>query len=189
MCRILTFCDKKCRILTCWAVSKRLRALWAHIFLSWALSELWARGQEPFEHIFFSFERSNALWSVGKTPRALWAHISLSWALSDLWVRTLNATLLPTTKEQVQAERAKVEGTKVHLKNSYQEERRNLFRSWNKNLVWVQQLTLHASYSKLFTGWSKETVTINFSLANLKITKNGITQSFLESLYAAVLVF
>ena len=39
------------------------------------------------------------------------------------------------------------------------------------------------------TGWSKATVTSNFSLASLKITKNGITQPFLCSLYAAVLVF
>ena len=31
------------------------------------------------------------------------------------------------------------------------------------------------------TGWSKATVTSNFSLASLKITKNGITQPFLEA--------
>ena len=41
----------------------------------------------------------------------------------------------------------------------------------------------------LSTGWSKATVTSNFSLARLKITKNGITQPFLESLYAAILIF
>ena len=39
------------------------------------------------------------------------------------------------------------------------------------------------------TGWSKATVTSNFSLASLKITKNGITQPFLESLYATILIF
>ena len=39
------------------------------------------------------------------------------------------------------------------------------------------------------TGRSKATVTNNISLMNLKIAKNGLTQSFLASLYAAVLVF
>ena len=39
------------------------------------------------------------------------------------------------------------------------------------------------------TGWSKATVTSSISLARLKITKNGITQPFLESLYAAILIF
>ena len=39
------------------------------------------------------------------------------------------------------------------------------------------------------TGWSKATVTNYFSLTNLKDTENGLTQSFLESWYAAVLVF
>ena len=34
-----------------------------------------------------------------------------------------------------------------------------------------------------------KTVTSKFSLMNLKITKNDITQSFFESLYVAVLVF
>ena len=41
----------------------------------------------------------------------------------------------------------------------------------------------------LATGWSKETVTSNFSLTDLKITKNGVTQSFLESLYPTILIF
>ena len=36
------------------------------------------------------------------------------------------------------------------------------------------------------TGWSKKTVTSNFSLTDLKITKNGVTQSFLESLYPTI---
>ena len=39
------------------------------------------------------------------------------------------------------------------------------------------------------TGWSKVTVTSNFSLASLKITKNVNTQPFLESLYATILIF
>ena len=39
------------------------------------------------------------------------------------------------------------------------------------------------------TGWSKVTVTSNFSLASLKITKNVKTQPFLESLYATILIF
>ena len=39
------------------------------------------------------------------------------------------------------------------------------------------------------TGWSKATVTNNISLMSLKIAKNGLTQWFLESFYAAVLVF
>ena len=41
----------------------------------------------------------------------------------------------------------------------------------------------------LSTGWSKATVTNNISMTNLKNTKNGLTQWFLESIYAAVLVF
>ena len=36
------------------------------------------------------------------------------------------------------------------------------------------------------TGCSKKTVTSNFSLTDLKITKNGVTQSFLESLYPTI---
>ena len=36
------------------------------------------------------------------------------------------------------------------------------------------------------TGRSKKTVTSNFSLTDLKITKNGVTQSFLESLYPTI---
>ena len=39
------------------------------------------------------------------------------------------------------------------------------------------------------TVWSKATVTNNISLRSLKIAKNGLTQWFLESFYAAVLVF
>ena len=39
------------------------------------------------------------------------------------------------------------------------------------------------------TGWSKATDTNNISLTNLKGAKNGLTQWFLESFYAAVLVF
>ena len=39
------------------------------------------------------------------------------------------------------------------------------------------------------TGWSKATVTNNFSLTNLKDTEGGLTQSFLEGWYAAVSVF
>ena len=39
------------------------------------------------------------------------------------------------------------------------------------------------------TGRSKATVTNDFSLTNPKNKKSGQTQSFLESLYAAVLVF
>ena len=39
------------------------------------------------------------------------------------------------------------------------------------------------------TGWSKVTVTSNFSLVSLKITTNGKTQPFLESLYATILIF
>ena len=39
------------------------------------------------------------------------------------------------------------------------------------------------------TGWSKVTVTNNISLTNLKNAKNCLTQWFLESFYAAVLVF
>ena len=38
----------------------------------------------------------------------------------------------------------------------------------------------------LHTGCSKKTVTSNFSLTDLKITKNGVTQSFLESLYPTI---
>ena len=34
-----------------------------------------------------------------------------------------------------------------------------------------------------FTGCLQKTVTSNISLTDLKITKNGVTQSFLESLY------
>ena len=40
-----------------------------------------------------------------------------------------------------------------------------------------------------YTGRSKATVTNDFSLANPKNKRNGLTQSFLESLYAAVFVF
>ena len=36
------------------------------------------------------------------------------------------------------------------------------------------------------TGWSRKTETSNFSLTDLKITKNGVTQSFLESLYPTI---
>ena len=43
--------------------------------------------------------------------------------------------------------------------------------------------------SILSTGWSKATDTNNISLTNLKNAKNGLTQWFLESFYAAVLVF
>ena len=39
------------------------------------------------------------------------------------------------------------------------------------------------------TGWSKATVTHNISLTHLKITKKGITQWFLESLYPAIFIF
>ena len=39
------------------------------------------------------------------------------------------------------------------------------------------------------TGWSKETVNYNFSLTDLKDTKYGITQYFLESWYSLVLIF
>ena len=39
------------------------------------------------------------------------------------------------------------------------------------------------------TGWSKETVNYDFSLTDLKDTKYGITQYFLESLYSLVLIF
>ena len=39
------------------------------------------------------------------------------------------------------------------------------------------------------TGWSIATVTNDISLRNLKNAKNGLTQWFLESFYAAVLVF
>ena len=39
------------------------------------------------------------------------------------------------------------------------------------------------------TVWSKATVTNNISLRSLKIAKKGLTQWFLESFYAAVLVF
>ena len=44
-------------------------------------------------------------------------------------------------------------------------------------------------YVSQYTGWSKVTVTNNISMTNLKNTKNGLTQWFLESIYAAVLVF
>ena len=56
---------------------------------------------------------------------------------------------------------------------------------WWKFREWCCTLSLPLD----ITGWSKATVTNKFSLANLKIPKNGLTQSFLESLYAAVLVF
>ena len=36
------------------------------------------------------------------------------------------------------------------------------------------------------TGCSQKTVTSNLSLTDLKITKNGVTQSFLESLYPTI---
>ena len=39
------------------------------------------------------------------------------------------------------------------------------------------------------TVWSKASVTNNISLRSLKIAKNGLTKWFLESFYAAVLVF
>ena len=39
------------------------------------------------------------------------------------------------------------------------------------------------------TGWSKETVTYNFSLTDLKIKKNGQNQWFLASLHREVLIF
>ena len=48
---------------------------------------------------------------------------------------------------------------------------------WGKYVSWI------------YTGWSKATVTNVFSLANLKTQKSGVTQSFLESWFAAVLVF
>ena len=43
-------------------------------------------------------------------------------------------------------------------------------------------------YTIIATGWSKATVTSNFSLTSLKITKNGKTP-FLERLYATILIF
>ena len=39
------------------------------------------------------------------------------------------------------------------------------------------------------TGWSRETVNCNIFLTDLKNTKNGITQSFLEREHREVLVF
>ena len=39
---------------------------------------------------------------------------------------------------------------------------------------------------KIHTGWSEKTVTSKFSLTDLKNTKNGVTQSFLESLYPTI---
>ena len=39
------------------------------------------------------------------------------------------------------------------------------------------------------TGWSKETVNCNFSLTDMKIKKNGKTQTFLEMAYSEVLIF
>ena len=39
------------------------------------------------------------------------------------------------------------------------------------------------------TGWSKKTVNCNFILTDLKMTKNGITQPFLERLHREVLIF
>ena len=41
-------------------------------------------------------------------------------------------------------------------------------------------------FAEADTGCSKKTVTSNFSLTDLKITKNGVTQSFLESLYPTI---
>ena len=38
----------------------------------------------------------------------------------------------------------------------------------------------------LATGCLQKTVTSNISLTDLKITKNGVTQSFLESLYLTI---
>ena len=55
----------------------------------------------------------------------------------------------------------------------------------------IKLIRLHSPpYCKTyFTGRSKATVTNNISLRSLKIAKNGLTQWFLESFYAAVLVF
>ena len=39
------------------------------------------------------------------------------------------------------------------------------------------------------TGWSKKTVTCNFFLADLKVIKNGITQTFLKRIHGEVLIF
>ena len=39
------------------------------------------------------------------------------------------------------------------------------------------------------TGWSKKTVTYNFFLADLKVIKNGITQTFLKRVYRKILIF
>ena len=44
-------------------------------------------------------------------------------------------------------------------------------------------------YMECYTGCSRKTVTSNISLTDLKITKNGVTQSFLESLYPTILIF
>ena len=41
----------------------------------------------------------------------------------------------------------------------------------------------------LFTGWSKKTVTCNFFLADLKVIKNCITQTFLKKVHREVLIF
>ena len=42
---------------------------------------------------------------------------------------------------------------------------------------------------KQTTGWSKKTVTCNFFLADLKVIKNGITQTFLKRVHREVLIF
>merc|ERR1711994_1014678 len=43
--------------------------------------------------------------------------------------------------------------------------------------------------SYVTTGCLQKTVTSNISLTDLKITKNGVTQSFLESLYPTIYAF
>ena len=48
---------------------------------------------------------------------------------------------------------------------------------------------MYIEHTREGTVWSKATVTNNISLRSLKIAKNGLTQWFLESFYAAVLVF
>ena len=59
---------------------------------------------------------------------------------------------------------------------------------------WNLEFEIHGNwffsfFLRVVTGWSKVTVTNNISLTNLKNAKNCLTQWFLESFYAAVLVF
>ena len=56
--------------------------------------------------------------------------------------------------------------------------------SWSLFFIFV-----FLCWSSTNTGWSKKTVTCNFFLADLKVIKNGITQTFLKRVHREVLIF